>query len=114
LLYSTQNIERIACLDIDRPNSAFVTTCWTLKTTVLNNDILLVNVSSRHPLKPGKPVNGLHAIAISPKGMEMVVRAGGNIRVVTEEPATKLVTGVNWVGRDCVDNAAGLISYDVV
>lgn len=44
-----------------------------LEATVVHNDILLVNVRSRRPLEPSKPIDGLNVIAVGPEGMEHIV-----------------------------------------
>ena len=68
----------------------------------------------RHELETVPPDDRLHVVGISPKRVERVVRADGDVGVVTDEATAKLVASVDWMGRDQLGGAGAQINHRVV
>jgi hypothetical protein len=65
------------------------------------DDVLLVD-RGRDELEPVEPDHALEVVGVRPEGVEDVVGSNGDVRVVTEEPATEPIPGVDRVGADVV------------
>src|SRR5215831_7893547 len=76
------------------------------------DDVLLVN-RCRHKLGTVPPHHSLYVVAVSPKGVENIVGAGGNVSVIAEEASTEAVTRVDVLSVHGI-RAPAQVADDVV
>src|SRR6266480_3891730 len=76
------------------------------------DDVLLVN-GRRHELETIPPHDGLDVVRVRPKGVEKVVGASGDVRIIAEEASTEAVTCVDMLSVHGV-RAPAQVADDVV
>src|SRR5487761_946801 len=93
--------------------AAFSKSFLELENTLLRGHVFLVD-RGWGELQSVEPDHLLHVVAVRPEGMEVVVRADGNVGVVAEERAAESVAAVDGLGRDEVRRTARGQVDDVV
>src|SRR5262245_1983032 len=83
-----------------------------LEIPAARDDVLLVN-GRRHELGTIKPHDVLDVVRVRPKGVEKVVRAGGDVRIIAEEASTEAVTRVDVLSVHGI-RAPAQVADDVV
>ncbi len=85
---------------------------WVSEIPAAGDDVLLVN-RRRHELGTVPPHHVLDVIRVRPKGVEKVVGASGDVRIIAEEASTEAVTCVDMLSVHGV-RAPAQVADDVV
>ena len=83
-----------------------------LEIAAAGDDVLLVN-QCRHELGTVPPHHSLYVVAVSPKGVENIVRASGDIGIIAKEATAEAVTCVDVLSVNGI-RAPAQVADDVV